>query len=428
VLRTSRWLALVVASMTVAVAAPALAQEAEEPVTLNVWVRNYTLDQDSPYKTAEAAFEAAHPNVDVVLNGLAYDELYEKLLLSKSGGTPVDVITMDTIWLGLMAEEGIAANLDDYYADFDQVSDIPDNFLASSKWKDSYYGVWLNTDVRLMLWNKDVFAQAGLDPETPPRTWDELMAMGKQIVEKVPGAFGAGFPGALEESTADRWYPLLWIAGGDLLTDDFSEAAFDSEAGVRALQLYADLIAAGVTPPDVIAQTADDVENSVFSGKYAMMLSNVSTGQADIQGMEAAEYGKHFGAAQIPLCEGCQPASGAGGYLLGVAEASGNKDLAFEFIDMATAQDNVLAFEVAQQRVPTRKSGLANTEAFKDIWYFDEVGKAAEVAHFAPWVPEYPQILTRIYTAIQEVIAGGDPRVALDAAAADVDAMLGPSE
>ena len=415
------------AALALLTGAGGTAATAQDKTTLNVWVRNYTLDQDSPYKTAEAAFEAKHPDVDVVLTGLAYDELYQKLLLSKSGGAPVDVFTMDTIWLGQMADEGIAANLDDYYANFGQVSDIPDNYLASSKWKDSYYGVWLNSDVRLMLWNKDLFTQAGLDPEKPPTTWDELISMGKQVVEKVPGTFGVGFPGALEEATADRWYPLLWMAGGDLLTPDFSKAAFNSEAGVKALQLYADLIAAGVTPPDVIAQNGDDVENSVFSGKYAMMLSNVSTGQADIQDMEAAEYGKHFGAAQIPLCDGCQAASGAGGYLLGVAEASQNKDLAFEFIDMATAQDNILPFEVAQQRVPTRKSGLANTDAFKDLWYFDQVGKAAQVAHFAPWVPQYPQLLTRVYTAIQEVIAGGDPKVALDAAAADVDGMLAPA-
>lgn len=411
-------------ALVLAGGAPSAAQE--ESVTLQVWVRNYTLDQDSPYKTAKAAFEAAHPNVTVELTGLGYDDLYQKLLLSKSGGTPVDVLTMDTIWLGQMAEEGIAANLDDYYAAFEQVPDIPDNFLASSVWEGSYYGVWLNTDVRLMIWNKSLFQQAGLDPDVPPATWDDLFSMGRQIQEAVPGVSAVGFPGLAEESTADRWYPLLWIAGGDLLTPDFSRAAFNSDAGVRALQLYADLIhTQNLTPVDVIGQSADDVENSVFAGKYAIMLSNVSTGQADIQGVDPADYGNLFGAGQIPVCEGCQPASGAGGYLLGVAEASAHKDLAFEFIDMATDQANVLGFEVAQQRVPTRKSGLANAEAFGDVWYFDEIGKAAQVAHFAPWVPQYPRLLERIYTAIQEVISGAStPKDALDAAAADVDAIL----
>lgn len=399
---------------------------AQDAVTLNVWVRNYTLDQDSPYQTAKAAFEAAHPGVTVELTGLGYDDLYQKLLLSKSGGTPVDVFTMDTIWLGQMADEGLATNLDGYYANFAQVADIPDNFLASSRWQGSYYGVWLNTDVRLFLWNKGLFTQAGLDPEVPPTTWAEMVTMARQIQERVSGVTGIGFPGAAEEGTADRWYPLLWIAGGDLLSPDFSKATFNSEAGVRALQLYADLINTDkVATTDVLGQNGDDVENAVFAGKYAMMLSNVSTGQADIQNVAAADYGAQFGAAQIPVCDGCQPASGAGGYLLGVAEASPNKDLAFEFIDMATAQSNILDFEVAQQRVPTRKSGLLMTDAFKDVWYFDEIGKAAQVAHFAPWIPQYPKLLERIYTAIQEVISGAAmPQEALDAAAADVDALL----
>jgi multiple sugar transport system substrate-binding protein len=408
-------------------AASPSAQAPTGPVTLNVWVRNYTLDQDSPYKSAKAAFETKYPNVTVNLTGYAYDDLYQKVLLTKSGGEIPDVLTLDGPWLGQLVEEGILANLDSYYQNFSGAADIPANFLAASKWNGSYHGVWLNTDVRLMLWNKDVFKQAGLDPDVPPKTWDEVVQMGQQIQSKVPGVNGVGFPAAAEEGTADRFYPFVWMAGGDILSADLKTATIATDAWVNGTQFLVDLVHKyKVTPTDVLNQDADDIEMAVFAGKYGIMLSNVSTGQSDLEGADPATYGDHFGATQLPICTGCQPASNAGGYQLGVHAESENKDLAFEFIDLATSPDNILGFLVAQQRVPTRTSILLNQDAFKDLWYWDEVAKAVPVAHFAPAVPQYPTILERIYTAIQLSVQGDvAPRDALEAAQAEINAALG---
>lgn len=403
------------------------AEASTGPVTLNVWVRNYTLDQDSPYKSAKATFEATHPNVTVNLTGYAYDDLYQKVLLTKSGGEIPDVLTLDGPWLGQLVEEGILENLDAYYQNFSGATDIPDNYLAASKWNDSYHGVWLNTDVRLMLWNKDVFAQADLDPDVPPKTWDEVVQMALKIQSKVPGVNGVGFPAAAEEGTADRFYPFVWMAGGDLLSADFKTATIATDAWVNGVQFLVDLVHKHkVTPIDVLNQDADDIEMGVFAGKYAMMLSNVSTGQSDLEDADPATYGDHFGATQLPICTGCQPTSNAGGYQLGVHADSTNKDLAFEFIDLATSPDNILGFLVAQQRVPTRTSILLNQDAFKDLWYWDEVTKAVPIAHFAPALPQYPTVLERIYTAIQQSVQGDvTPKDALEAAQAEINAALG---
>lgn len=405
---------------------PAASPTPEGPVTLNAWVRNYTLDQDSPWLSAKAIMEARHPNLTVELTGFPYDEMYQKLLLSKSGGQVPDVITLDGPWLGQFAEEEITANLDSYYASWEQATDIPENFLAASLWKGSYHALWLNTDVRLFLWNKDLFRQAGLDPEKPPATWDEMISMAQQIQEKVPDVWGVGFPGLAQEGTADRWYPLLFMGGGSIMSEDFTKATFNSDAGVNALQLYVDLVHKyKVTPQDVLSQDPDDVGAAVFSGKYAMMISNVGTGQDDFEG-DPTTYGEHFGATQIPLCSGCQPATGAGGYQVGVHHDSPHQDLAFEFLDIATATPNMTAFLVARQRVPTRISGLAETEPYKDLWYWEDVAGAAQVARLTPWNPQYPKVLEKIYTAIQIAIQGSaTAQEALDAAAAESDAILG---
>src|SRR5262249_37591414 len=76
--------ALVLATGLIAPAAPAA--PVAQNVTLNAWVRNYTLETDSPWKTAKAAFEAKHPGVTVELSGAPYDEQYQRIILSKAGG------------------------------------------------------------------------------------------------------------------------------------------------------------------------------------------------------------------------------------------------------------------------------------------------------------------------------------------------------
>ena len=411
---------------TAPAAAPQPTTAPTGPITLNVWVRNYTLNMESPFMTAKAEFEAKHPGVTVNLVGAPYDEQYQKIILSKAGGAKPDVFQIDQIWVGEMAAKGIAANLDSYYAKWDQAADIPDSYLASSKWKGSQYAAWAYTDVRTFMWNKDLFKQAGLDPEVPPKTWDEMISMAKQIQDKVPGVSGIGFPAAAQEGTADRWYPYLFMTGGQILNDDQTKAAFNSPQGVKALQLLVDLVNKhGVTSKAVLGQDADPVHDALLAGQYAMMLDDVGDGWVASK-LDAATYKQKFGSALPPICaDGCQPASAAGGWLLCVGADSPNKDLAFEYISMAEATPNITPFEVKNSRVPVRKSGLANSDPFKEDPYYSVVADAAKVVHFAPAVPQYPKIVEQLYTAIQKAVQGSaSPKEALDAAAAEVDRLL----
>ena len=416
-------LALVLATALVAPALTATPVAAD--TVINAWVRNYTLNTDSPWKTAKTAFEAKHPGVTVNLSPAPYDEQYQRIILSKAGGVKPDIFQMDQIWVGEMADKQIAANLDSYYATWDQASDIPANFAASSKWKGSQFGVWAYTDVRLFLWNKEIFTQAGLDPEKPPQTWSELIADAKQIQQKVPDVWGIGFPAAAQEGTADRWYPFLFMSGGSILDPDGKQAVFNSDAGVKALQFEADLVnKEGVTPKAILTQDADAVHAAFLAGQYAMMLNDVGDGWADSK-MDAAAYKAKYGAALPPRCDGCPAASAAGGWILAVGNESPNKDLAFEFISMVTAQENILPFEVAQSRVPVRNSGLANASAFEADPYYPQVAAAAQVVQFAPAVPAYPKIVEQLFTAIQKAVQGSaTPKDALDEAATEVNKLL----
>jgi multiple sugar transport system substrate-binding protein len=397
-------------------------------ITLNVWTRDYPLDQPSPYHTAAAKFEKLHPGYKIRFTGLDGDVIHQKVLLGKAGGPKPDIMQTDTIWLGEFAEKGISENLDPYYASWSGKSDYPASFLASSRWKGHYYGVWLNTDVRVMLWNKDVFRKAGLDPDKGPKTWAQVVSMGKRIQEKVPGTAGVGINAAADEDTADYWYPFLWMNGGDILDKSWTKAAFNSPAGVRALQFYVDLVNTyKVTPKDVITQDSGSVEQSLLSGKFGMVLSQSGSGFGDDKDAKTiGAFQRKIGNGVLPLCPGCRPATGSGGWLLTINTASKYKDLDWEFIKLATDGENNVAFNRAQATVPVHKSIIDKYKnGLPGYPYFDVVAAAYRNTHFRPWVPAYSTFVPYIYTAIEKAVAGqATAKQALDDAAAKANKAL----
>jgi multiple sugar transport system substrate-binding protein len=397
-------------------------------ITLTVWARDYPLAQQSPYKSAAAKFEKLHPNVKISFTGLDGDVLHQKLLLGRAGGPKPDIEQTDTIWLGEFARNGIATNLDRYYAHWAGKKDYPANFLHSSQWKGHYYGAWLNTDVRTLMWNKDVFRKAGLNPNVGPKTWAQVVSMGKQIQARVPGVHGVAINAAADEDSADYWYPFLWMNGGDILNKSWTKAAFNSPAGVRALQFYVDLVKKyNVTPKDVITQDSSSVEQAVLSGAFGILLSQSGTGFGDTSTKLTIPQFKHMiGDGVLPICPRCKPATGSGGWLLTINSASKHKDLAWQYITMVVNGKNNVPFNRAQSTVPVRKSIIKKyRNGLPGYPYFDVVAATYPHTHFRPWVPQYPKFVPFIYTAIEKAVSGQlTAKQALDQAAAQTNQVL----
>jgi multiple sugar transport system substrate-binding protein len=397
-------------------------------VKLVVWPRNYTLTQDPPFQPVTTTFEAAHPGLKVELSGAPYDPQFQRIELSQAGQIAdiPDVIQLDNIWLGQFTEEGILANLDSYYSSWDGKSDILPAYADSTKWNGSQQAVWFYSDIRLLIWNKDVFRKAGLDPEKGPATWDEVFADAQAIKDKVPGVTPVGFPAASQEGTVDRWYPYLYMTGSNILSPDNKTAVFNDAGGQKAVQFYVDLIKKGYASKDLLTQEADAVSASVFSGKYGMMLATVGSGLSDRpEGMTAEQFKATIGAVVPPICTGCQLATVAGGWMLGITANSTHKDLAWDYIMAVTDGAQMVSFEDQFTRVPVRQSGLADPSKFATDPYFSEAAKAAAVAHFPPFIGRYTSMIEFLWTGIQKAVNGDlSTKDALDEAANSVNTLL----
>jgi len=395
---------LLVCLLLVVLAFPLFAgggQEVAKKITMNVIVRNYTLNQDAPYKTAKAAMEKKFPNVTVNLEGLGYDDSRNKTLITVGANQPLDVVQLDYIWIGEYAEGDVLQTITEKVKGSDIYSDTIPQFLESSQWNGEFYGVWINTDVRIIGWVKEFVAAAGLDPEKAPATYEELVANAMKA-QKPPETYGYFFPLISGEATVERWLSPLFSAGGKIVNDDFTKAAFNSPAGQKALQAYVDAVNKYKIVPKV-AFESEEVNQLMLNKRLVYCFDMGVWEEVSEAEWPQERYKKEYGFGVPPKFEGGKVATTSGGYELGIPRTAVDPNMSWEFIKLATAPDNVKDWYIAQSRFGTRKSlAKFDQELMKANPEYTIRKEALKYTNFAPWNPEWVKMLDPIYTAIQK--------------------------
>ena len=413
---------------TVIYSATLLAQPKKE-VTLTIFARGYTFNQAAPWKLAEQELQRRHPDIkfNFVEEGFGWSDLRTKFLTTAAGGNPPDVVQVDIIWLGEFVKGGLLSDLTAKALQWPEWMDVVKNYRDAATWDGKIYGSWLNTDVRVLAYNKVLFEKAGLDPNNPPKDWNELLADAKKI-SNPPAYYGFGFPAMKEEATAHRFFCLLYSAGGQILNDSMTKAAFNSEAGVKALQLLVDLVKSGATPKSIVSGSYSDIDRGLYQNKFAMVFMTKTIGLAKdvIPDFTMQKYLKDFGVAPIPKAPGGQPATMSGGYLLSVPVGAKHPDLAWELISIATSAAVQFQYTIARGYVPTHYSLMHRADDYKAYDpYFGVILSQLPYAHFRPSIPQYTEISAAIQDAIQSAVLGVmSPKQALDIAADRVNKLL----
>jgi multiple sugar transport system substrate-binding protein len=403
---------------------------AGQKITLRGMVRDYSLNTVPPWTSAITAFQVKNPNVSVELEGLPYDEQRNKALITVGAGKGPDFVQMDCIWTGEFASNNIVIDLSSYLKNTPGLwEDYIEAFRDIATWKGKPIGLWLWTDVRTLAYNKDYFRKAGLDPNKPPKTWAELRDYAKKMTWPADGVYGYSFPAFSTDHTADRWYPYLRMgAGGDILKDNYTKAAFNGPAGVAALQLLVDLMYTDkASPTDLIGIQEAAVNSGFINEKYAMTIKvGEYWGDFKAKNYTVEQYKNKIGLTPLPIPEGGKPATGNGGWLAGITRDSKHPALAFEYLAYAVETRNMANFCIAQNALGTRKSMMAFEKEYSvGLPYYSVFKEVLPSSRFRPPVPEYNSISAEIVTGIQKALTQqASPKDALDQAAAKVDAIL----
>ncbi len=125
-----------------------------------------------------AEFEAENPDVHVVHNSdIPYDNFRDQIAASAPAGVGPDVVTLYYGWIPAFVDAGYLVPLPEDQFPADWIESYFSPMVAESKFEGQYWAIPTAVRSLAMFWNKDLFEAAGLDPETPPATLDDMVAM-----------------------------------------------------------------------------------------------------------------------------------------------------------------------------------------------------------------------------------------------------------
>ena len=235
------------------------------------------------------AFRKKHPDIRIVHSGgleLSKAHINYGFLMSMAGETAPDIFYVNFKQYHNYIDQGFCHSLDSLIQKSPGVLDsVHPKILDVLKSYDGkiYAMPWYQVSKGLY-YRKDHFLEAGLDPDRPPRTWEEFYEYGKKLVESKPGRKGFvfyNFPGG----KTHFWVNFVWQAGGQIVKPIGGQlwtSALDTQEASRALDFYKKIIVGKwVSSSDgktygPMAYVSGDAYRDISDGKVSMWFSYCS--------------------------------------------------------------------------------------------------------------------------------------------------------
>ncbi|OOE12844.1 ABC transporter substrate-binding protein [Fictibacillus arsenicus] len=352
-------------------------------------------------------YNASQDKVFIKHTFLPWGDIWTKNLAAIAAGNPPDVIINDINSVSHRAKNNQAENLSKYINNADFKNKFYPELWKTVEYEGDPYAVPFNTDTRLLFYNKKAFKEAGLDPNKPPETWEELEAYAKKLDKKDGGKYERiGFYPLWGSFGPESW--MMNADNGEGYIDKDGDVAIATKEKVKALnwiKSWNDRIG----NENINAYKADfgsEQSNPFIAGKVAMMI-DVGTFYTQIR-----DYGKDmdFGVAPIPaVSKNEKNWSQGGGFVAEIPKGSKNPDEAWKFIEYLTdteAQtywatenfDNVANIKAAEKAQSLLEG--------KDKEVYGATVKNMEVTKLHPVPVNAPDYQSKINPTIDAVLLG----------------------
>jgi len=373
-------------------------------------------------KVMTAEFNRTHRNITVTpqFSGNS-DYALQKVLAAIAAGNPPDISYLYGSWSANIATTPALAPLTRYIAqdpsfgwnDFWAV----ERGVATVKGK--VVGVPALVDNLALVYNKKLFAQAGLAPPTPNWTWTDFQNAAVKLTNAAKKQFGWAYVNDGSEDTVWRFWAMLWQAGGSILAPGNKQAAFDSPAGVQALTLLQNLS----RRQSIYLDTGSGNYIGLFNSGHIGMLW---TGPWDLA--QIASTPVSFGVQVLPGDLNHQTIAGPDNWVV-FDNGSARSHAAYQFLKWFTSpavnlewclRTGDLPIRAATTKLPGFQKYLAKYPGDR-IW----VQNLNNALQARPVLASYPKISTVIGQAVQSVLLGkASPQQALSSASQQVNGIL----
>jgi ABC-type glycerol-3-phosphate transport system substrate-binding protein len=323
-----------------------------KPITLDFWFPTESEENNKYFNGIAEEYTKLHPNVKVrvTLVPPTGKDVNTKLNAAKLSGTSPDVLSA---FLGLIPTRGAIGGfepLNKYIDNWPDKSDMEESALNIGKYKEDILGLGFFPAPRILVYRKDFFQEANLDPEKPPTNWDELAdyALKLTVKDSNGNIIRNGLDIPYDGSGAGNFYEAMIRTNGAPYIDEVNQVPLlDDPAAIEAVKFFTDLAKKGVSAPY-------DTDKVVpfLTGKSAMGF--LITSQITQMFKDDPSMKDKIGFA--PVTERKVKAASSGYRLFSIPSDAKNKDEAWKFIEFMMSKEQMWKRAVDLKIPVVRKS------------------------------------------------------------------------
>ena len=380
-------------------------------VELSFW-NGFTGADGAYFDEMVDTFNAENPDITVRVTTMEWGDFYQKVPVAVQAGNGPDVAVMHMDQVSTQAAQGALTPLDGVAADLGlDESDFAEAVWAGGTYDGVRYGIPLDVHMHGLYYNKGVLREAGLDPESPATTGEELLEHLEVLNEH-------GIQGMWVDSTGwmRTWFTALQAQwGGSAFSEDGRTVTWNDESGVAALTWLTDLVREGYSPENVGQDGywkafADNQNAYVIGGIWEQ--ANPTFDSID------------WGVAPLPVIGDVPATWGSSHQLTATVQVEDDPDrlAAAAYFINAMSQDSLVWAEANQ--VPARAS-VRDSAELAALPGMDVFGPMIDITVLPQNFPGLPDALGRLEEAINAaLLLTAEPQDALDAAAAEAQLVV----
>jgi multiple sugar transport system substrate-binding protein len=361
----------------------------DDGTTITMWSRAAT---ETRVQSLVDAYNQTHQN-QIELRLVPTDEYVGVVGNAAVANELPDLFSADVVFMPNWTSQGLFQDLTARIDAMPNIANVGQAHIVASTWEGVKYGLPFIIDLSVWMYNKDLFEQAGLDPDSPPTNLQEfadaaraVQALGRE------GVYGTYFGGNCGGCNVFTWWPISWAEGSPVMNPEGTEAMLNSDTMKTIYRTFGALWDEGVIDPASIQETGPTWTQPFPAGRIGVMPMPASLQES--AGMPLDNLG-------VTAIAGTTTGESTfvGGDSIGVSKDSQNVDHAWNFITWMLG-DYAQVEVIAKNGNVVARTDLANNQyssADPRLVLFNEVAGVGETPfalHFnaayndpqSPWI------------------------------------------
>jgi multiple sugar transport system substrate-binding protein len=299
------------------------AKNPDDGAQLTMWVRSAT-DQFS--QRLVDAYNASHKN-HVTLTIIPNDNYLAKVGTAAGSNSLPDILASDVVYSPNYTHQGLFLDITKEVKALPYFNSIAKSHIQVASYNGKIYAVPHKLDSSVLFYNKSLFQQAGLDPNTPPKNFADILTDARKITALGNGVTGFDIAGSCGGCGVYTLFPYAWAAGVDMLPNNGTKVDINNDAFKQIFGLYRQLTAEHLVASSDKTQDGSTWPNNFLSGKVGMLALG-----SPIVGALQAQKKFDWGVTSLMAPDGSATATFIGGDVAGISRSSKHPAEAWDFL------------------------------------------------------------------------------------------------